>query len=114
MTQIIPSCVLYDGKPQTAFPSRSRRKETVYLYPTQSGGVSSTSSNKVIKFMLGNQGMLDSINTYLRFDAQFSIVNPIDAPNEYISASANTETWIKRLTILTANGSKVVKIIEDL
>lgn len=113
MTEIVPSCVNYVGKPQTSYKSKSRRKETTYLYPTQSGGVSSNNSNKVIKFMIGNQGLLDPINTYLRFDAQFSITNPIAVDDERIYASSNTETWIKRLTILTANGSRVVEDIQN-
>lgn len=111
MSEIVPECLVYKNKPEKAFESKTRRKESVYLYPTQSGNIASNASNKTIKFLVGNEGFLDPINTYLQMDAQFSIEG--GNANDRIQVVKTTEAFIKRFTILTANGSKVVEDIRN-
>lgn len=109
-TDVVPECINYSDKPETPFEGE-RRRRTVALYPTQSGGIQSSQSSRVIKFQLGNESLLDPVGTYLSFKAQASKVG--GAPGDTIQFVEYSECMIKRLTILTANGSRVVEDIRD-
>lgn len=88
---------------QETLPSRYMKHQEVYLYPTQQNAIVSTSSNRVIRFLVGPNGFLDSKSSVFALNAQ--ITGLMDTDKAWFTD--DTDTWVSRCTILTNQGVTV-------
>lgn len=95
---------------QATNPSMYQKRIQSYLYPTQSGDISSpNASSLTVKFLVGSNFFLDGQNTYMVLNAQMNGFNSSD-PNNYAYFTSYADTWIKSLTIYTNQGLVIEQI----
>lgn len=92
---------------QVENPSRYQKRQTSYLFPTQSGDLTSNGGAMVYRFLVGSQYFLDTKKSYFSFLAQITTAR---TGNDELYFTSNSNTWVNRITLTTAQGVLIEEI----
>ena len=108
--EVQPDSQIYNDQQRP--PSRNISSKLSVTYPQQSGGISSANGNRTVRFLIEANGFLDGKASYVALNAIMT-GTPNLVANNFSYFNPNTDTWIKRLTILTSVGGIPIEDMQN-
>lgn len=93
---------------QQRMPSQGITRILSRTTPQQSGGITSSNSNRTVRFLLEANGFLDGKASYVTLNAD--MINIDNTAGNVAVFNSYTECWLKRVSILTNNNIPIEQI----